>query len=55
MFRRAFLGLLVCSLTLSATDAPKPADKVAGQLDPKQFQAVCAGADVIVLGKPTRS
>ena len=51
MFRRASLGLLVCSLSLWAADAPKPAAKEAGQLDPKQFQAVCTGADVIVLGK----
>lgn len=51
MFRRAFFGLLVSSLSLLAADAPKPAAKEAGQLDPKQFQAVCAGADVIVLGK----
>lgn len=51
MFRRASLGLLICSLTLLAADGPKPAPKEAGQLDPKQFQAICESADVIALGK----
>ncbi len=51
MFRRASFGLLVCTLTLMAAEGPKPAAPEAGQLDPKQFKAVCESADVLVLGK----
>ena len=53
MFPRTCLGLLVCSLPLLAVDVPKPVGKAkeAGQLDPKQFKAICESADVIVVGK----
>lgn len=53
MFPRTCLGLLVCSLPLLAIDVPKPVGKAkeAGQLDPKQFKAICESADVIVVGK----
>lgn len=55
MLLRILITLFLAAIPLFAVDGQKPVakdkEKEPGQLDPKQFQAMCDKADVVVIGK----